>query len=155
MLPRRSAVALIHTRLRPCCTNRRRERFKTPKIYFNDVGLRNAVTGHYDTVNQRDEGAVLENFLFSELKKRFIPNESLFFRRTTTGAKVDFVDRHQNRIIPIEVKATALKKASITRSLRSFIDVFKPETAMVVNKSLNCTDRVKGTTVLFVPAYML
>jgi predicted AAA+ superfamily ATPase len=144
----------ILTLLRPYHTNKRKELTRMPKIYFTDVGLRNTVLGDY-RIRPQDEGPLLENFVFSELKKRFIPNESLFFWRTTNGAEVDFVVKHENGMIPIEVKAGAMAKPAVSRSLRSYVEAFRPPLAVVVNKSLSGTMDVNGVKVVFVPAYAL
>jgi uncharacterized protein len=144
----------IITLLRPFHTNKRKEVSKMPKVFFHDVGLWNTVRGSYDVSGQA-AGVAVETFVFSELKKRFIPNEALFFWRTTAGAEVDFVIRHEGQIYPLEVKASELKKPVISRSLHSFIDANHPETALVINKTLFHIDHVNGTKVVFLPLFAL
>jgi predicted AAA+ superfamily ATPase len=144
----------IITLLRPYHSNRRKELSKMPKIYFHDVGLWNTVRGSYDVSGQA-AGAAAETFVFSELKKRFTPNENLFFWRTTAGAEVDFVIRHEGRIYPLEVKASEMKKPAISRSLRSFIDANHPEMALVINRTLFHSEQVNGTKVVFLPLFAL
>ena len=144
----------IVTLLRPYHGNSRKELTKMPKIFYNDVGLRNIVRGAIH-IPQQDEGALFENFVFSELKKRFIPNESLFFWRTTNGSEVDFVIRREGKIFPVEVKSLTLRRPAVSRSLSSFIASFQPETAVVVNRNFSHCEKINGTRVAFLPAYAL
>lgn len=144
----------IVTLLRPYHSNKRKEISKMPKVYFNDVGMRNTVSGGLQ-LTRPDMGSLVENFVFSELKRRFIPNEELFFWRTLGGAEVDFVIKSSDGPIPVEVKATDMKKPVVSRSLRSFIDAFSPRQAVVVNRSLSRAVMINGTTVNFVPLFGL
>lgn len=66
----------ILTLLRPWHSNQRKELTKMPKVYFNDLGLRNIARGAIQP-NSIPDGAQIENFVFRELKKNFIPNETL------------------------------------------------------------------------------
>ncbi|MFZ3209355.1 MAG: ATP-binding protein [Geobacteraceae bacterium] len=144
----------IITLLRPYHSNQRKELTKMPKVYFNDIGLRNVAVGNLRGMATPD-GARVENFVFSELKKRFVPNETLFFWRTAGGAEVEFVILHEGLPIPVEVKAADMKKPAISRSLRSFIDLFAPVRAIVVNANLCCTVRVNATDVHFAPMFVV
>ena len=145
----------ILTLLRPWHSNQRKELTKMPKVYFNDIGLRNIARG---TINPHvpHDGAQIENFVFCELKKRFIPNETLFFWRTSGGAEVDFIAVQQDgRPLAIEVKEGNMKRPAVSRSLRSFISAFSPPTAVVVNGSLSCSMTVENTIINFVPMFAL
>jgi predicted AAA+ superfamily ATPase len=144
----------IITLLRPYHVNSRKELTKMPKPYFHDVGLRNTVLGNYH-IQAENEGKLFENIVFSELKKQFIPNESLFFWRTTTGAEVDFVVKFEDRMIPLEVKASEMKKPAVSKSLRSFIDTFAPEKAIILNKNMYKKILINNTNVIFLPLYAL
>jgi len=140
--------------LRPWHTNQRKELTKMPKVYFNDIGLRNIARGMMAPSTAVD-GAQIENFVFSELKKQFIPNETLFFWRTTGGAEVDFVAIENGTPLPIEVKEGVLKRPSVSRSLRSFINAFSPPVAVVVNGGLSGSMTIDKTLVHFVPLFAL
>ena len=52
-------------------------------------------------------------------------------------------------VVPIEVKYRSLKKPEIARSLRSFLDKYKPSHALVVNLSLDAEFKVNDTKVTF------
>lgn len=142
------------TLLRPWHSNQRKELTKMPKAYFNDIGLRNIVRGAI-TASYLPDGAQIENFVFCELKKRYIPNENLFFWRTAGGAEVDFVIIQDGKPLPLEVKEAGLRHPVVSRSLRSFISAFSPSTAVVVNGSLSCSITIEQTTVHFVPLFAL
>jgi hypothetical protein len=68
---------------------------------------------------------------------------------------VDFVLHVGGRSIPLEVKYSLFGKETLTRSLVSFIDTYKPNRALVLTK--NYWGRVQrgATEVLFAPVYYL
>lgn len=143
----------VMTLLRPWHSNQRKELTKMPKVYFNDIGLRSVARGGINPQVSPD-GAQVENFVFCELKKLYVPNETLFFWRTAGGAEVDFIIIENGVPIPVEVKGN-LKRPAISRSLRSFISAFSPSVAVVVNSSLSCSMAIENTTVHFVPLFAL
>lgn len=103
--------SFILFRLPPFTGNRRDEIGKAPKIYFYDVGLRNAIIEDFsDPFLRRDFGALFENFIISEVFKH---NEyggqgyQLAFWRTTQGAEVDLVLHKDDEIAGYEIKGTA------------------------------------------------
>ena len=54
----------------PFFTNKRKELVKTPKVYFWDMGLVNAITDNFSPLRQRpNAGAVLENGAFGVLAR--------------------------------------------------------------------------------------
>lgn len=54
-------------------------------------------------------------------------------------------------LLPVEVKASSLKKPAVTRSYRSFLDQYKPKEGWVVNQSLSTEVVIGETLVKFVP----
>ena len=79
--------------LRPFFRNMRKELTKMPKVYFNDLGLRNILVNRFDAFPDRtDKGQLLENYFFLRLNEKY-DAEQLFFWHTTTGQEVDFVIR--------------------------------------------------------------
>jgi uncharacterized protein len=77
--------------VKPYFNNIRKELTKMPKIYFNDLGLRNVLINYFSPIEQRsDKGVLLENLVYRrqvEINKR----DSVKFWRTTDGNEVDFV----------------------------------------------------------------
>ena len=77
--------------LRPKYSNVRKELTKMPKVYFNDLGLRNVLCKQFDRIDNRlDKGQLLENYVYTRLRKLYTP-DNLFFWRTADGHEVDFV----------------------------------------------------------------
>lgn len=112
-------------RVSPFYTNKSKEIVKQPKVYFLDTGLRNAVARSHET---KPDGKLFENYVFSELIKMGL---SVKYWRTKSSAEVDFVVEKDKALIPIEVKLRA-EPSKIERSMRSFIDTYRPKTALVV-----------------------
>lgn len=92
--------------------NRTKRLIKMPKIYFGDTGLLiNQL--HMDPQvllnNKRLFGAILENFVFLELKKMvswFLTKIDLYHYRTQTGVEVDIIlENRLGQIVGIEIKS--------------------------------------------------
>ena len=88
--------------------NLRKELSQKPKIYFCDLGIRNAIINNLNPLEQRnDVGLLWENFVIAErLKynsyyKRF---GSSYFWRTYTGAELDYVEEHRGKLHGYEIK---------------------------------------------------
>jgi len=99
---------------------------KNPKIYFVDCGIRNYLLENFDNLGYLH---LYENFVFNQIRD-FNPK----YWRTTSKADVNFVVKDNEKIIPIEVKT----KPKLTKSLRSFIDNYKPKKVFISNlKEIN------------------
>src|SRR3989344_2118557 len=98
---------LIFT-LSPFSKNKRDEIGKTHKIYFYDLGIRNALINNFTDINLRpDRGQLFENFIITEcLKANQYLNAgyALHFWRTKHQAEVDLVLQKQEQLIGIEIK---------------------------------------------------
>ena len=88
--------AFIVFRLTPLYTNKTKEINKSHKIYFYDVGIRNALIGNTDPIDIRpDKGAIFENFFIAEkIKERAYSMRlsDIHFWRNRQGSEVDFVE---------------------------------------------------------------
>jgi len=77
--------------LPPFYRNLRKELTKMPKVYFNDIGMRNAIIGKFDNPMYRlDKGALLEIFIYNQLRIKH-DRTQLKYWRTASGNEVDFV----------------------------------------------------------------
>ena len=77
--------------LRPFYRNLKKELTKMPKVYFNDLGMRNKMLNLFHVVDARlDKGELIENFVFIQLRNNYNPDEIRFWR-TADGNEVDFV----------------------------------------------------------------
>ncbi len=131
----------------PFFTNKLKEIIKQPKIYLLDTGMRNAILGHYPP---EIDGKLFENHVASELVKAGF---SLKYWRTKSKAEVDFVIETEKGIIPVEVK---LNTSSIEKSMRSFIETYKPKQAFVVGYSgAKKEEKIGDCTVVFTDIFGL
>ncbi len=79
------------TLVKPFYNNLRKELTKMPKVYINDLGLRNVLINYFSPLEQRaDKGMVLENLSFRLLTERF-DQDQIKYWRTADGNEVDFV----------------------------------------------------------------
>lgn len=116
--------------IKPYSTRKRDEIAKMPKVYFYDLGLRNALLNNFGPVNSRgDTGRMLENFIVSELVKyNYYGNFGYNFNywRTKSGSEVDLVMSKLNQpMIAIEIKSQS------QRVNQAFIARY-PESKLVV-----------------------
>jgi len=130
-------------RVLPFFTNKKKEIVKQPKLYFVDTGLRNIIAKNFD-VNL--DGKLFENYVLTELLKMgFSPK----YWKTKTKTEVDFIIEKENNIIPIEVKIQA-DIGKIERSLRSFIETYKPKIGFVLTfKGKKGKAKIKGCDVIY------
>jgi predicted AAA+ superfamily ATPase len=77
--------------IKPFYNNLRKELTKMPKVFFNDLGLRNAMLENFGKFELKpDKGAILENLVYRRLSEKYTSTQ-LKFWRTTEGNEVDFV----------------------------------------------------------------
>jgi len=89
-----------------------------PKVYFNDLGLRNYILyGNIEMLQVQDMGALVENFVYNELKQK--QNTAINFYRTLAKSEIDFIfQKSFDEILPIEVKYRS--KVVINESIKNF-----------------------------------
>ena len=146
---------ILH-RVTPYFRNIRKEIRKSPVFYFHDMGLRNYAIGTFGNLNMPDIGFVFQNFVFNVLRAKLSHSSaSIHFWRTSDGAEIDFVIDFTRELIPIEVKFVSLRKPSMPRSLRSFIQQYHPVESYVVNLTLKETLEIEETKVHFIPFFEL
>ena len=137
--------------IRPFAGGKRRELTTAPKIYFIDNGIRNQLINAFSTdiLLRTDKGALVENWAFSELYKHLPLNSTIYFWRSKAGGEVDFVVEQAGKIMAIEVKSADLDRPRISRSARSFIDAYRPEKFVILNRSLEKTLTIDNCRVDF------
>jgi uncharacterized protein len=95
-------------RLSPYHTNQRKSLSKLNKIYFYDLGVRNALINNFNPLDLRnDVGALWENFLIVErmkLRQHKKIFASQYFWRTYDGAEIDLVEERDGRLFGYEFK---------------------------------------------------
>jgi uncharacterized protein len=113
--------------------NRRNEIKKGRKVYFWDMGIRNAILDDFRPVESRsDSGHLWENYLVSERLKR---NEYLsappkpHFWRSKDQFEVDYIEEYADRLIAWEFKWRADNKATLTRA---FTNAYPEATTSII-----------------------
>lgn len=104
--------------------NKTKRLIKMPKIYFGDTGLLVSQLGmDFRQIIQdgRLFGAILENFVFLEIKKYSSWSQNpiqMYHYRTQTGSEVDLVlENRRGEIVGIEVKSSESIKADDFKGL--------------------------------------
>lgn len=142
----------IIERLRPFFNNLSTELRKNPIVYFLDLGLRNFFQQNFSELDKRsDKGMLVENFVFTELKKYLKAPCRINYWRTTGKAEVDFIITNGSEIIPIEVKYSSFKKPGVSRSFQSFVHTYQPKTALVLTRDFLGETKINTTKIKFMP----
>jgi predicted AAA+ superfamily ATPase len=120
-------------RVYPYSKNKRDELGKMPKIYFHDLGLRNALIDDFNISNLRlDFGAVFENFIMSELQKAISYQQSdlkLNYWRSRSGAEMDVVLSSSVKLYAVEVKWQERRISTV------FLDRYPHAQVKVISKN--------------------
>ncbi|WP_423226017.1 ATP-binding protein [Candidatus Amarolinea aalborgensis] len=100
------AFILFH--LPPFSRNLRKELAKLRKVYFYDLGIRNALINNFNPLDLRsDSGALWENFFISE-RIKFNHNRrqhvNAYFWRTYDRAELDYLEEAGGRLLGFECK---------------------------------------------------
>lgn len=139
--------------LRPHFVNLGKALIKTPKLYFCDTGLRNAVFGQFTPLHERaDTGMLVENMVFSELAKGLDRNR-LWFYRTNTGSEIDFLIVKGEEIIPVEVKYGITRQEVVPRIFDTLKRYKNIKRALVVTKDYLHDEKMDDLCILFRPAW--
>lgn len=117
--------------------NLRNEVTRNFKVYFNDLGVRNALMGNFvPTTGRTDSGAMFENLVANLLafgSDAFQQPYQFHFWRTTTRNEVDLVlvNQHTAKLVPVEIKWT--QAAQIPRA---FMQTYEGQTeaSFVINR---------------------
>ncbi len=95
-------------RLYPYSKNKRDEISKSPKVFFYDTGVRNAIINNFSDIDLRiDKGALFENFIISEMIKQndYLDDSfNFYYWRSKQGAEIDLVLEKEGKITGIEIK---------------------------------------------------
>ena len=131
--------AFVIYRLKPLYRNLVKEIRNPFKIYFWDVGIRNAVLDNFTSLSLRDDvGRLWENFCISErikLNSNQNIHKKYYFWRTDDKKEYDLVEETEGTFEVFEIKWSETKKA---KHYQEFFDAYpvKNETgkAFVINR---------------------
>lgn len=100
--------SFIVFRLSSFSRNLRNELKSSRKIYFWDMGIRNAVISNLSQVeNRQDAGALWENFVIAERMKSLAYRDSFassYFWRTRQQKEIDYIEEEDGHIRAFEIK---------------------------------------------------
>jgi len=103
---------IIYT-LAPFTKKRRDEIGKMEKVYFYDLGLRNALINDFSLPEyRRDYGSMFENLVITELIKQnsyYNLGKKFYYWRTKWGSELDLVAAKDGKLEAIEIKTRAGK----------------------------------------------
>ncbi|MFP4548810.1 MAG: ATP-binding protein [Fidelibacterota bacterium] len=142
----------IH-RITPFFKNISKEIRKSPIFYFNDLGFSNYIINKFGSLSEPEDFAfIFQNFIYTIIAEKLNNTSStIHFWRTTDKTEVDFVINTGDNYIPIEIKYSHLKTPSVKRSMRSFIDKYNPQKALIINLNLTHKIQLRGTELNFLP----
>jgi predicted AAA+ superfamily ATPase len=116
---------VIHS-LMPLTNNQRNSISKQRKVYFVDLGVRNALLGNLSQLEFRDDvGALFENFCINELRKKnmLLPMPANdYFWRDYIGAEVDYIQYKNNTINSFEFKWSPKKSVKLPKAFKDSYD---------------------------------
>ena len=114
--------------------NLRKEVSKKQKIYFLDLGIRNAIIEQFSPFDKRhDRGELWENFLFIERNKLIDSHQMRFnsyFWRLHTGAELDYVEEVDGILKGFEFKYSNRK----VRTPVSWFETYPDASFQVINR---------------------
>ena len=127
--------AFVIFRLRSFSRNLRKEIAKGQKVYFYDLGIRNALIRNFNPLSLRnDVGGLWENWCIVERMKlnmnrrRFVNS---WFWRTYDQKEVDYIEEEGGRMIAVEFKYKPDQKQKM---VREFMDTYPGTTFMTVSR---------------------
>lgn len=121
-------------RLKSYSRNLRNELKASRKIYFWDLGIRNAAIGNFQQVeNRADAGALWENFVMAERLKHLNTMQSwatCWFWRTQQQQEIDLIEEDEGRLRAVEFKWNPRKGKA--KAPESFLKAYPGATFQVV-----------------------
>jgi uncharacterized protein len=141
----------IMRRMTPFYRNTRSEISKSPTIYFSDTGLRNYSLGIFGQLTRPDDlGFTFQNLVYLLVREKLRwTGANIHYWRSKSGGEVDFIVDTGRTILPIEVKYSEFSTPVITRSIRSFIEKYKPVKCIIINKNLKTSIQVNSCEIQF------
>jgi uncharacterized protein len=124
-------ASFIVFRLPPYFENFGKRVIKSPKLYFNDVGLASYLLGIQNVVQlSRDplRGHLFENAIILELRKHRLNqglDPSLFFYRDIQKNEVDIIYKKGHELVPIEIKSSKTYHSEFIETLHYFQSIAK------------------------------
>jgi len=116
-------------------SNHRTELKKSKKIYFNDLGIRNALINDFRPIEIRnDAGALFENFVINEFRKQNEYEEihaNFYFWRNIDQREIDLILEKNGELKTVEIKWNTIKTPRLTKS---FTNLYGETKFTVINR---------------------
>jgi hypothetical protein len=126
--------AFIIFDLKPFSRNIRKEIKKLRKIYFFDLGIRNALINNFNPLDLRnDKGEMWENFIISErvkLNNNHKKDCNIYFWRTSEKKEIDYIEEKGGKLYAFEIKWSKGKIGGA----REFIEKYENSEFKEINK---------------------
>lgn len=107
--------------------NLRSEINRKVKVYFYDLGVRNALINNFNTLNLRsDSGGLFENYFISEMIKQNINRaykSNFYFWRTYDQKEIDLIEEKEGKLFGYECKYSKKKvisKATLSKFQKAY-----------------------------------
>lgn len=133
-------LSFIVKRVYSFSNNPRVELKKAYKVFFLDLGVRNAIVDIITKIEDRnDKGAIFENFFMTEiLKKEYLKNfpGEIMFWRTRSGLEIDFIVKNGKEIRAVECKwrdSEVSFKEFLKKYKEAKVEVVTPESFLCDN----------------------
>ena len=124
---------------------------KSPKIYWYDNGIRNALVRDFRRRTERpDGGALLENHVFCELDKAADIDIDILFHRSQDGQEIDFVLERDRQKLLVEVKSSLIRD-TVPRAIYEMLTRDDALGAVILNNRIHDLRDVNSKPVLFLP----
>ncbi|NOR45470.1 MAG: AAA family ATPase [Candidatus Delongbacteria bacterium] len=127
--------AFIVFRLGAFNRNLRKELKRSRKIYFYDLGIRNALISNFRSIELRDDiGKLWENFLVLERLKHTNYNKiycNKYFWRTTDQQEIDYIEDRDGTLYAYEFKWNDIKKVKIPKI---FTTTYPNSESMIISR---------------------
>ena len=121
-------------RLPPFSRNLRKELSKRRKIYFYDLGIRNALINNFNSLHLRqDTGQLWENFCIVERKKlnrNQLRHTNDYFWRTYQGEEIDYIEEAGGQLLGFEFKWRAKR----WRKPKTFMETYTNSELHMINR---------------------
>ena len=133
--------------LQPWFKNISKRQVKTPKIYFRDSGILNALMRISSMTELQEHpklGAIWEGFALEETLQYFnIPSNEAFFWATHADAELDLMFMHNSKLIGVEFKYADVPK--VTKSMQIALNDLKLDKLLIIypgNKRFEISDKI-------------
>lgn len=125
----------VFSKVKPFFKNTRKEISKMPKIFVEDISIKNYSLREFDSISSKiDLWREVENFIYNELRKIY-NKDQIYFYRTISKAEIDFIiEEKYDLYIPIEVKYR--NKVWLPKVMKNFEENYNVSKKIIITKDI-------------------